>query len=123
MAEFERELIRERVKAGMKNAKAKGARIGRPRMTVDAFQIGWLRDSGVSLREIAARLGVSLGTVAACSKKEVVSERAPSCGGDQSAVESSHLANFTIVLRVSVEFIVTTAGPPLNMCQAAYCSL
>jgi putative DNA-invertase from lambdoid prophage Rac len=28
MAQFERELIRERVKAGMKNAKAKGARIG-----------------------------------------------------------------------------------------------
>jgi DNA invertase Pin-like site-specific DNA recombinase len=30
MAEFERELIRERVKAGMKNARAKGTRIGRP---------------------------------------------------------------------------------------------
>jgi DNA invertase Pin-like site-specific DNA recombinase len=69
MAEFERELIRERVKAGMKNAKAKGARIGRPRVTVDTFQIARLRDSGASLREIAARLGVSLGTVAACSKR------------------------------------------------------
>ena len=34
-----------------------------------------------------------------------------------------HLANFTIVLRVSVEFPVTTPGPPLNICQAAYCSL
>jgi DNA invertase Pin-like site-specific DNA recombinase len=32
IAEFERELLRERVKAGMKNAKAKGARIGRPRV-------------------------------------------------------------------------------------------
>ena len=69
MAEFERELIRERVRAGMKNAKAKGARIGRPRVTVDASQIARLRDSGASLREIAARLGVSLGTVAACSKR------------------------------------------------------
>jgi DNA invertase Pin-like site-specific DNA recombinase len=69
MAEFERELIRERVKAGMKNAKAKGARIGRPRVTVDASQIARLRDGGASLREIAARLGVSLGTVAACSKR------------------------------------------------------
>jgi len=69
MAEFERELIRERVRAGMKNAKAKGARIGRPRVTVDAFQIARLRDSGVSLRAIAARLAVSLGTVAACSKR------------------------------------------------------
>jgi DNA invertase Pin-like site-specific DNA recombinase len=69
MAEFERELIRERVRAGMKNAKAKGARIGRPRVTVDASQIARLRDSGASLRAIAARLGVSLGTVAACSKR------------------------------------------------------
>jgi DNA invertase Pin-like site-specific DNA recombinase len=58
MAEFERELIRERVRAGMKNAKAKGARIGRPRANVDASQITRLRDSGASLREIASRLGV-----------------------------------------------------------------
>src|ERR1700689_4849874 len=43
MAEFERELIRERVKAGMKNAKAKGARIGRPRTQIDAFQVARLR--------------------------------------------------------------------------------
>jgi DNA invertase Pin-like site-specific DNA recombinase len=69
MAEFERELIRERVKAGMKNAKANGARIGRPRVTVDTSQIARLRDSGASLRAIAAHLGVSLGTVAACSKR------------------------------------------------------
>jgi DNA invertase Pin-like site-specific DNA recombinase len=69
MAEFERELIRERVKAGMKNAKAKGARIGRPRANVDIVQIARLRESGASLRDIAARLGVSAGTVATCSKK------------------------------------------------------
>jgi DNA invertase Pin-like site-specific DNA recombinase len=69
MAEFERELIRERVKAGMKNAKAKGARIGRPRANVDASQIARLRDGGASLRAIAARLGVSVGTIAACSKR------------------------------------------------------
>lgn len=36
---------------------------------------------------------------------------------------SSYFANLTIVLRVSVVFMVTTAGPPLYMCQAAYCSL
>lgn len=35
MAEFERELIREGARAGMKNAKAKGFRIGRPRANVD----------------------------------------------------------------------------------------
>jgi DNA invertase Pin-like site-specific DNA recombinase len=77
MAEFERELIRERVKAGMKNAKAKGAHIGRPRANVDASQIARLRASGASLREIAARLGVSVGTVAACSKRL---SRSPSVG-------------------------------------------
>jgi len=71
MAEFERELIRERVRAGMKNAKAKGAHIGRPRANVDAAQIARLRSSGSSLREIASRLGVSVGTVAACSKRLV----------------------------------------------------
>ena len=69
MAEFERELIRERVRAGMKNAKAKGRHIGRPRANVDAAHVARLRDSGASLREIAARLGVSVGTIAACSKK------------------------------------------------------
>jgi len=78
MAEFERELIRERVKAGMKNAKAKGVRIGRPRTEIDASQIACLRDGGASLREIAARLGVSLGTVASRSKR--LSRSAPVVG-------------------------------------------
>ena len=32
------------------NAKAKGARIGRPRVTVDAVQVARLRDSGASMR-------------------------------------------------------------------------
>jgi DNA invertase Pin-like site-specific DNA recombinase len=69
MAEFERELIRERVRAGMKNARAKGTRIGRPRMNVNPSDVARLRDSGASLRQIAAQLGISVGTVAACSKK------------------------------------------------------
>jgi DNA invertase Pin-like site-specific DNA recombinase len=78
MAEFERELIRERVKAGMKNARAKGVRIGRPKTKVDASQVVRMREEGASLREIAARLGVSLGTVAACSKR--LSRSAPLVG-------------------------------------------
>jgi len=63
MAEFERELIRERVKAGMKNAKAKGARIGRPRVAVDTTRIAALRASGLSWPSIAREMGVSVGTV------------------------------------------------------------
>jgi DNA invertase Pin-like site-specific DNA recombinase len=63
MAEFERELIRERVRAGLKNARAKGARIGRPRAHVDASQIARLRAQGRSVRKIADELGYSRSLV------------------------------------------------------------
>lgn len=53
MAEFERELIRERVKAGMRNARAKGIRIGRPRVNVDAIQIARSVRRGLSWKKIA----------------------------------------------------------------------
>lgn len=63
MAEFERELIRERVVAGIKRAKAKGKRLGRPRVDVDAETVIGLRATGLSLRDIADEVGVSAGTV------------------------------------------------------------
>jgi DNA invertase Pin-like site-specific DNA recombinase len=63
MAEFERALIQERVKAGLRNAKAKGKRIGRPRQRVDSFQVLKLRAEGLSWRGISERLGLGLGTV------------------------------------------------------------
>jgi len=49
MAEFERSLIQERVKAGLRNARTKGKRLGRPR--VDARKIATLRAQGCSWRE------------------------------------------------------------------------
>jgi DNA invertase Pin-like site-specific DNA recombinase len=61
-AEFERDCIRERVTAGIRNARAKGKCLGRPRVTVDAPRIGALRAQGRSWREIAAETGVSKGT-------------------------------------------------------------
>lgn len=63
MAEFERALIQERVKAGIRNARAKGRRIGRPRVAVDAARIAVLRASGLSWRRIERELGVSARTV------------------------------------------------------------
>jgi len=63
MAEFERSLIQERVRAGLRNAVARGVRLGRPKVTVDAAQIARLRASGASWREISERLGVGVGTV------------------------------------------------------------
>jgi DNA invertase Pin-like site-specific DNA recombinase len=63
MAEFERALIQERVKAGLRNAQAKGKRLGRPRRVVDASRIAALRASGASWRAIARELGVGLATL------------------------------------------------------------
>jgi DNA invertase Pin-like site-specific DNA recombinase len=63
MAEFEKSLIQERVRAGLRNAVARGIRLGRPKRTVDADQIARLRASGASWREISERLGVGVGTV------------------------------------------------------------
>lgn len=68
MAEFERALIQERVKAGIRNARAKGKRIGRPRVAVDAARIARLRAQGLSWPKIAAELGLSVGTVYQASR-------------------------------------------------------
>ena len=62
VAELERSLIAERVKAGLRNARAKGKRLGRPRVAVDAVRIGALRAHGRSWREITAELGISKGS-------------------------------------------------------------
>jgi DNA invertase Pin-like site-specific DNA recombinase len=72
MSEFERELIRERVRSGMKNAQAKGKAIGRPKVIVDAAQIASLRDSGASWRAIAKETGLSVGTVHSARSKRPV---------------------------------------------------
>jgi DNA invertase Pin-like site-specific DNA recombinase len=62
MAEFERALIQERVRAGLRNARAKGKRLGRPRVVVDASQIASLRAQGRSWSQIRDETGVSKGT-------------------------------------------------------------
>jgi DNA invertase Pin-like site-specific DNA recombinase len=62
MAEFERALIQERVRAGLRNAKAKGRRLGRPRVVVDVCRIASLRAQGRSWSQVRTELGVSKGT-------------------------------------------------------------
>jgi DNA invertase Pin-like site-specific DNA recombinase len=63
VAQLERDLIRERVTAGIRNAQANGTRLGRPTTTVDRERIMELKAEGNSLREIAANLGVGYGTI------------------------------------------------------------
>jgi len=62
VAELERSLIAERVKAGLRNARAKGKRLGRPRVIVDAARIAALRAHGRSWREITAEMAISKGS-------------------------------------------------------------
>src|SRR6201987_2380532 len=63
VAELERSLIVERVKAGLRNAGAKGRKLGRPRIAVDATSVAELRAAGLSRPKIARALGVGVGTV------------------------------------------------------------
>jgi len=61
MAEFERSLIQERVRAGLRNARAKGKRFGRPRVEIDAARVAALRSQGLSWSQVCRTLNVSKG--------------------------------------------------------------
>jgi DNA invertase Pin-like site-specific DNA recombinase len=69
VAELERSLIVERVKAGLRNARAKGKRLGRPEKIVDAARIGRLRAQGVSWRKIARQMECSARTARRAGQK------------------------------------------------------
>ncbi len=66
VAEFEKDIIRERVRAGLENAKRKGKRLGRPpvspRLVDEAKK---LRSEGMSFRQIGKQLGIPESTVRA----------------------------------------------------------
>src|SRR4029077_12490568 len=59
IAEFERELIRDRVKSGIAAAKSRGKILGRPRVSVDVARIAALRETGASWSTVARQLGLS----------------------------------------------------------------
>lgn len=63
VATLERDLIRERVAAGLRNARAKGKVFGRRRVPVDVARVAGLRAAGLSWLAIAQQLGVGEGTV------------------------------------------------------------
>jgi DNA invertase Pin-like site-specific DNA recombinase len=65
MAEFEHGLIRERVTAGLRNARTKGRVLGRPVRIVDRTAIAKLHAEGLSVRQIATQLGIGYGTARA----------------------------------------------------------
>src|SRR5580700_2315368 len=65
VAQLERELIQERVSAGIRNARANGKKLGRPKTSVGRAQVMLLREQGQSLQQIATNLGIGYGTVRA----------------------------------------------------------
>jgi DNA invertase Pin-like site-specific DNA recombinase len=62
-AELEREIIRERVKAGLANAKRRGRKVGRPRAMVNVVLVRQMASQGLSGRSIAKAIGISEATV------------------------------------------------------------
>ncbi len=63
MAQLERDIIRERVKAGVERARARGMRLGRPIAPVDLARLHTLRRQGLSMGEIARQAHCSRSTV------------------------------------------------------------
>ena len=71
LAEFERDLIRERTKAGMKAAKKRGKHVGRPRVLSNGQiqHMQELLDVGKTQAEVAELLGVSANTIGREARK------------------------------------------------------
>jgi DNA invertase Pin-like site-specific DNA recombinase len=72
VAELERNLIVERVRAGLRHARAKGKKLGRPKKKVDPLEVRTLRMSGLSWRVIARKLGISVGTAFSAAQGQTV---------------------------------------------------
>lgn len=63
-AEFEREIIRERVMAGLATAKAKGKTVGRPRAPDETLQrVRDLRAQGWGIRKVAREVGCGVSLI------------------------------------------------------------
>jgi len=78
LAEFERELIRDRVRSGLAHARAKGVKLGRPGRSLDVSRVLALHSTGASIRQIAAKLGSSFGSTrrALCNREQGASRQA-----------------------------------------------
>jgi DNA invertase Pin-like site-specific DNA recombinase len=65
LGEYERELIRERILAGQKRARAQGIKIGRPSKLNDAVKtsVRLLRGNGMAIKQIAKTLEIGVGSV------------------------------------------------------------
>ncbi len=70
MAQLERDITRERVKAGVARARSRGKRLGRPKKIFRRDKVEKLRAQGLSFRRIAKQLGVSPALVLKLCRNE-----------------------------------------------------
>ncbi len=63
MATLERDIIAERVRGGLRKAKANGKRLGRPKSVIDTDKVIEHRKQNKSIRQIANELNLSKGAV------------------------------------------------------------
>ncbi|MBZ5677658.1 MAG: recombinase family protein [Acidobacteriia bacterium] len=92
MAELERNIIRERVLAGMEHARRNGTKsgqpVGRPKAVFNRDEVVKLRQEGLSWREIARKLRVGAATVRRAYKELVASQAALNGDSDSSEMQS-----------------------------------
>ena len=75
-AEFERTIIRQRVKAGLKRAVAQGVKLGRPKIdSATERKVRRQLAKGVGILKIAKSLGIGTGTVQRISGERAMSPR------------------------------------------------
>jgi len=75
VAQLERDIIAERVKAGLRRAKENGKKLGRPQVEVDLERVKALRTKGYSTRAIAEELGLTKSTAANLVKNMQLSHK------------------------------------------------
>lgn len=95
LAEFERELIRERTMAGLSAARARGRLGGRPKVMQEGkikMAASLMRDPGVSIKDICKNLGISRTTLYRYigPKGEVRAEPLTTRGSDAKVVREMH---------------------------------
>lgn len=71
MSKLERDIIAERVKGGLRKARANGKQLGRPETGVDVNKLAEYKEQGKSIREIAKEMGLSRGKVERTLKQGV----------------------------------------------------
>jgi DNA invertase Pin-like site-specific DNA recombinase len=95
IAEFERDIIRERVKAGVHRAQAEGKHCGRPRKQIDLRAARELLGNGHSVRQVSEMLGIPRSSLRRKladkpSGPKVSQNVLPECAGENRAATVGH---------------------------------